>query len=415
MPEDPKKPCFVIAPIGEEDSDVRKDSDAVMQLLREVMSPLGYDAQRGEVVAKGGTVTSKLIERLADDPLVIAYLSVGNPNVYYELGIRHALGKHTIQFIKEGEKLPFDVQNLDTLKLNLQYPKVNAFKASLTEYVQAAEATSVVDNPVTQALGSARIRKEGSPAEKLAVDVFSSMSQQINGVLAELNDVSRQIADTTRKPLIGIDEIFLQIHETLKHAKIGGSIRFVGMTLGIGVPHRFRTRKLKDDTLETIDDLIQRKSNGLLTLDTMCEEIRNKLGDLIQHTDDPFVVCLKHDQEVLRDKFVGRLVQRKSYTGLTDQINEVVAEIAELHNQVASRTEKQERIRYDDSIPMQLLIVEKDNEVGKRACVVFHVGTSNIQTLLLEDGEHGFYTEVDQVVEMFDQTAQSLWEAAKPA
>ena len=105
-----EKNCFVISPIGEPDSETRKRAD---QILKHVVKPAvgecGYTAVRADEIDKPGIITSQVIQRVVTDPLVVADLTERNPNVFYELAIRHALRKPLVQLIKKGEQIPFDV------------------------------------------------------------------------------------------------------------------------------------------------------------------------------------------------------------------------------------------------------------------------------------------------------------------
>lgn len=79
------KICFVIAPIGEPESDTRKRSD---QILRYLISPAaeeyGYKALRVDQISKPGIIdTTQVIQHVVDDPLVVADLTDRNPNVFY--------------------------------------------------------------------------------------------------------------------------------------------------------------------------------------------------------------------------------------------------------------------------------------------------------------------------------------------
>src|SRR5262249_8218766 len=48
---------------------------------------------------------------LRDQPVVLADLSLDNPNVYYELGIRHVMSSRgTVLMCRHGSELPFDVK-----------------------------------------------------------------------------------------------------------------------------------------------------------------------------------------------------------------------------------------------------------------------------------------------------------------
>lgn len=102
MPGDPKasssKICFVVAPIGEPDSDARKRSDQVLRhIICPAVQPLGYEPVRADQISEPGIITTQIIQHIIDDPLVVADLSGWNPNVFYELALRHALRKPYVQ------------------------------------------------------------------------------------------------------------------------------------------------------------------------------------------------------------------------------------------------------------------------------------------------------------------------------
>src|SRR3954453_10572257 len=110
--EEVAKMCFVIGPIGDPGSADRKRSDQVLKhIIAPSVSPYGYSAVRADHISEAGMITSQVIQHVIDDPLVIADLTGRNPNVFYELAIRHAVRKPYIQLIEAGEALPFDVQN----------------------------------------------------------------------------------------------------------------------------------------------------------------------------------------------------------------------------------------------------------------------------------------------------------------
>jgi hypothetical protein len=100
----------VIAPIGAEGTDIRIRSD---QVLKHIISPAahecGYTAVRADQISEPGLITSQVIQHIVEDPLVIADLSGRNPNVFYELALRHALKKAVVQIIHASESIPFDV------------------------------------------------------------------------------------------------------------------------------------------------------------------------------------------------------------------------------------------------------------------------------------------------------------------
>lgn len=94
MGEGSGKTCFVIAPIGEPGSETRRRSDQILNhVIKPVAKQAGYAAVRADEEGEPGLITHQVIQHLLDDPLVIADLTGRNPNVFYELAIRHAINK----------------------------------------------------------------------------------------------------------------------------------------------------------------------------------------------------------------------------------------------------------------------------------------------------------------------------------
>jgi hypothetical protein len=103
-----KKVCFVICPIGAPGSDVRKDAD---DFLKYIVTPctneFGYaEPTRADQLPEPGRITSQIIELLNSADLVIADLSRGNENVFYELSFRHAIGKRAIHMAVDKRTYP---------------------------------------------------------------------------------------------------------------------------------------------------------------------------------------------------------------------------------------------------------------------------------------------------------------------
>jgi hypothetical protein len=146
--------CFVVAPIGAEGSDVRKRSDKLLKILERSLSPFGYKPLRSDQIAEPGMISHRMIQLLFEAPLVVADLTGANPNVYYELAIRHAVGKPIIQLIAKGEKIPFDIGDMRTIQIDTseQYEAEDRIKASVQEikkpgYVVTTPLSRAVNQP----------------------------------------------------------------------------------------------------------------------------------------------------------------------------------------------------------------------------------------------------------------------------
>ena len=103
-----RKRCFVIGPFDEEGTDVRRDFDEMVDaVIRPVMVKLGYEVTSSLDDYLPEPIPSRVINHLFDDELVVADLSGLNPDVLYELAVRHAAELHTIEVAEQGTKPPW--------------------------------------------------------------------------------------------------------------------------------------------------------------------------------------------------------------------------------------------------------------------------------------------------------------------
>jgi hypothetical protein len=180
--------CFVIAPIGEPESETRKRSD---QVLKHVIVPaaLGckYKAVRADQISEPGMITSQVIQHVVDDPLVIADLTERNPNVFYELAIRHAIRKPLVQLIKKGEQIPFDVAGTRTIQVDHRdLDSVEEAKKEITSQIQALEKdSSKLETPISVSLDLQMLRQSDNPEQRSLADVLSvitALRSSVDGI-----------------------------------------------------------------------------------------------------------------------------------------------------------------------------------------------------------------------------------------
>lgn len=105
--------CFVLMPFGRKPEGTGRiiDFDAVYnQIIRPGVEAAGMEPIRADQEEIGGTIHKPMFERLMLCEYAVADVTGANPNVYYELGIRHALRPHsTVIIFAENTTLPFDI------------------------------------------------------------------------------------------------------------------------------------------------------------------------------------------------------------------------------------------------------------------------------------------------------------------
>ncbi len=131
------KKCFVITPLGENDSETRKKAESIIGNIIEpvVKDKLKLDMILPHRISASGDINNQIIEHLLSDDLVIANLSELNPNVMYELGIRHSAKKHTITLAEIETQLPFDVKTARTIFYSNEPHKFSETKIQLEEAI----------------------------------------------------------------------------------------------------------------------------------------------------------------------------------------------------------------------------------------------------------------------------------------
>ncbi len=116
IPSAPLPLCFVLMPFGVK-TDARGRTTNFDAVYRQIIAPAVAAAEmeplRADEEKIGGTIHKPMFERLMLCQYAIADITGANPNVYYELGIRHALRpRSTVILFAEGTTLPFDIAQL---------------------------------------------------------------------------------------------------------------------------------------------------------------------------------------------------------------------------------------------------------------------------------------------------------------
>ncbi len=190
--EDKRPFCFVVCPIGHPGSDTRKRSDGIFQ---EIISPViggefGYRVERADHDKGPGMVTESVITKLIEAELVIADLHGHNPNVMYEVAIRHATGDPMIQMIEDGEDLPFDIAGLNTIKYEFHPASFGRWRSHLQEAVHAVQRGDHGSNPVAQSAVYRALKADQQPGDK-ALALILDRLERLEGGPSDFGSASR--------------------------------------------------------------------------------------------------------------------------------------------------------------------------------------------------------------------------------
>jgi len=138
-----KSSCFIDMPFGKKTDSKSGIEVDFNQIYNEGIKPAveaaGLECIRGDMERSGGIIHTAMFARLLLSEFVIADLTMGNPNVFYELGVRHTAKPYTtIPIFATISELPFDVSLVRAIPYDLE-------KGQLSEQAKETLKTAIQD------------------------------------------------------------------------------------------------------------------------------------------------------------------------------------------------------------------------------------------------------------------------------
>lgn len=155
-------------------------------IIRPIVAECGYTKIiRADQEDKPGHIGTQIISRLIDSDLVVADLTGHNPNVFYELAIRHSVHKPVVQIIKSGESIPFDVAQMRTIMVDLtDLDSAENCKSELKKQIlHLQKDPSDFDSPVSQKILLDSINKTNDPESQgiaTIIDMIQSLDRTVD-------------------------------------------------------------------------------------------------------------------------------------------------------------------------------------------------------------------------------------------
>lgn len=175
------KQCFFIAPIGEEGSPSRDRSDGVLEfIVGRAAEELGLVAFRGDQIAQPGQITIQVLDHVLGARAAVADLTGQNPNVFYELAVRHTARLPTILICDKTESLPFDIAQMRTVMFDhTDLRSSDACRRAIVAQLREA-FDGAVDSPIATTL-DVRALQGGNTMERSIADLVTSVEELSKG------------------------------------------------------------------------------------------------------------------------------------------------------------------------------------------------------------------------------------------
>jgi tetratricopeptide (TPR) repeat protein len=197
--------CFVLMPFGKKidaSGRVTNFDSVYANIIAPAVERAGLEPIRADEEKIGGTIHKPMFERLMLCHYAVADITGANPNVFYELGIRHAMRpRSTVIVFVEGTVLPFDIALVRGLAYNTdgagEPVDAETTLAQIAKQLIAARGNPHDDSPIFQLVeGVPRWEVEHGKTDifRQAVDYSRKYKERLRAAVREGKEAVQKIA-----------------------------------------------------------------------------------------------------------------------------------------------------------------------------------------------------------------------------
>lgn len=139
-----KRYAFVIMPFDAELNEIYED------FLAPTLRDVGFEVARADDLFDQQNILRSIVGSIQQSHLVVADLTGLNPNVFYELGVAHALNRPVILLTQNIEELPFDLRSYRVIQYDTHFRRIGEARQNFRKTAEGAlNGTIEFGNPVS--------------------------------------------------------------------------------------------------------------------------------------------------------------------------------------------------------------------------------------------------------------------------
>jgi hypothetical protein len=181
------KSCFILMPFTKANELEKDDLDFIYShIIQKAVQDFEVEDRRyfdrvERFNGKVGSIISGIVNQLNSADLVIADLTALNPNVMYELGVRHSLRRGTIIISQDLKNLPSDLRDYLTVEYKYstktveQAKNYEIFRADLHKTIFEVISTQKYDSPVLSYLQQRQQFRNEDLVDKFKENIIAIM------------------------------------------------------------------------------------------------------------------------------------------------------------------------------------------------------------------------------------------------
>jgi len=124
--------CFILMPFKKEDLEI-----VYNDFVKPSIEELDLHCIRGDDIFGDNIVMDDIVKLIKESTILVADLTYRNPNVFYELGLAHALGKKVLLLAQSIEDVPFDLRHRRVCLYNYSPKGCKELEKEIVEHIRA--------------------------------------------------------------------------------------------------------------------------------------------------------------------------------------------------------------------------------------------------------------------------------------
>jgi hypothetical protein len=218
--------CMVLTPFKE------PFDTYFLSIVKPAVNAAKLEAIRGDSLFRPSPIMADVWQMIQDAKVLISDLTEKNANVFYELGLAHALGKPVVLLADNLGDVPFDLQPLRVIIYDKNEPAWGAeLKASITESLTETLADTVTAVPTM----FRKVVRSQAPTESRTEYRLDMLERQIASLAAGGKAVSLEL----RSP----SSLFRRLRSAASRSE---AIELVRTALLSGMPSSLVSRVVRD-------------------------------------------------------------------------------------------------------------------------------------------------------------------------
>ena len=161
-----RKTCFVIMPFGKKKDDEGHEIDFDViydDIIKEPVKQAGLECIRCDDIEEAGSIHEDMFAQIATADVAVVDITNLNPNVFYELGARHALKDCvTVLIRKRGGAIPFNIQDMRIIEYPSETGRYSESREKIQHFIENGLKSSDADSPIYQVLERLRAEDDAS-------------------------------------------------------------------------------------------------------------------------------------------------------------------------------------------------------------------------------------------------------------